>query len=53
MQEINQIFQNAAQEVIQTVLNKTAKKVAEEFTKSLPQNGFEHAIYKSSWKQEN
>ena len=52
MQEINQIFQNAAQEVIQTVLNKTSKKVAEEFTRSLPQKGFEHIVYKSGWKQE-
>ena len=53
IQEINQIFQNAAQDVVQTVLNRTAKKVAEEFTKSLPQKGFEHIVYKSSWKQED
>lgn len=53
IQEINQIFQNAAQDVIQTVLNKTSKKVAEEFTRSLPQRGFEHIIYNSGWKKEH
>ncbi len=50
LQEINQIFKNAATQVIQSVLNNTAKKVADEFTKSLPQAGFEHIIYNSAWE---